>query len=262
MRESSESSSNMNNNYQAVILAAGRGSRMGKATEHSHKCLTILNGKTLLSWQLGALSKAGTKDITVVRGYRSEMLVGDFNTAENPRWAETNMVSTLFCASKFEQDTIVSYSDIVYKSNHIKDLIEKDGDIVITADKDWFSLWSSRFDNPLEDAETFQTNGDILTEIGQKSNKLINIKAQYMGLIKLSPKGWQIANSLFKSLKKDMQDNLDMTSLLSMLINKTVIKVCFVNGGWCEIDSYEDAMLYDSLLKNKGWNHDWREDHK
>lgn len=253
----------MKNNYQAVILAAGRGSRMGKATEYLHKCLTTLDGKTLLSWQLGALNKAGINDITVVRGYRSEMLVGDFNTAENPRWAETNMVATLFCASKFEQNTIISYSDIVYNSNHIKDLIEKEGDIVVTADKDWYSLWSSRFENPFEDAETFQTIGDALTEIGQKNNELKNIHAQFMGLIKFSPKGWEIANNLFRMLKKDVQDNLDMTSLLSMLINKTVaIKVSFVSGGWCEVDSYEDALLYESLLKNNGWNHDWREKHK
>jgi len=248
--------------YQAIILAAGRGSRMGKATEHSHKCLTVLNDKTLLDWQLGALTNAGINDITVVRGYRSEMLVGDFKTAENPRWAKTNMVATLFCAPKFEQDTIISYSDIVYKSNHIKELLEKDGDIVIAADKDWYSLWSARFNDPLEDAETFQANGDTLTEIGQKNNKVENINAQYMGLIKFSPKGWEIANSLFRDLKKDVQDKLDMTSLLSMLINKTEIKICYVNGGWCEVDSYEDAVLYERLLRNKGWSHDWRETYK
>ena len=259
MQKSLGNSLNMNNNYQAVILAAGRGSRMGKATEFSHKCLTILGDKTLLSWQLESLTRAGINDITVVRGYRSEMLIGDFKTAENPRWAETNMVSTLFCAPKFEYDTIISYSDIVYKSNHIKDLIENEGDIVITADKDWYSLWSSRFKDPLEDAETFQTDGDRLIKIGKKSKELKNIQGQFMGLIKFSPKGWELANNFYKSLEKNLQDNLDMTSLLSMLINNTFeIKVSFVNGGWCEVDSYEDVKLYENLLKNNNWAHDWR----
>ena len=253
----------MKNNYQAIILAAGRGSRMGEKTKYSHKCLTILNGKTLLNWQISALSKAGINDITVVRGYKSEMLVGDFQTAENPRWAKTNMVTTLFCAPKIERDTIISYSDIVFKSQHIKKLINKKGDIVITADRDWYSLWSSRFINPLEDAETFQTNGDILTRIGQKNNALENITAQYMGLIKFSPKGWDIAISIFKGLKKNIQDKLDMTSFLSLLIkNSILIKVKFVNGGWCEVDSYEDVKLYEKLLKNKCWSHDWRENYK
>ncbi len=253
----------MKNDSQAIILAAGRGSRMGIKTKYSHKCLTVLNGKTLLNWQIGALSKAGITDIVVVRGYRSEMLIGDFQTAENPRWAKTNMVTTLFCAPKIEHDTIISYSDIVYKSQHIKNLIKKKGDIVITADKDWYSLWSSRFINPLEDAETFQTDGDTLIRIGQKNSSLENITAQYMGLVKFSPKGWNIANSIYKGLKKNLQDQLDMTSFLSILIKNSIsIKVSFVNGGWCEIDSYEDVILYEKLLKKKSWSHDWRENYK
>jgi len=248
----------MNISYQAIILAAGRGSRMGKATEHSHKCLTILDDQTLLAWQLEALKSSGIKDVTVVRGYKSEMLTGDFNTTENPRWAETNMVATLFCAPRFKQDTIVSYSDIVYSSNHVKDLMEKEGDIVITADKNWLSLWSSRFDNPLEDAETFQADGDILISIGDKNNTLENIEAQYMGLSKFSPNGWQIAKDLFDSLSSERQDKLDMTSLLSLLLSETKIKVCFVSGCWCEVDSYSDVILYEKLLKAKRWSHDWR----
>ena len=259
MQRLSEIFLNMSNNYQAVILAAGRGSRMGKSTERSHKCLTILNNKTLLNWQQDALRDAGVSSITVIRGYRSEMLQGDFKTVENPRWAETNMVATLFCAPKFEQETVISYSDIVYPSKHVKDLMEKEGDVVISADKDWFSLWSSRFDNPLEDAETFQTDGDILKVIGEKNNKLINIEAQYMGLLKFSPKGWDIAYNLFKSLNKQQQDKLDMTSLLSLLLKKIDIKVSFVNGAWCEVDSYEDVITYEKLLKNKNWKHDWIE---
>lgn len=207
-------------NYKAIILAAGRGSRMGSTTEKSHKCLTILQGKTLLDWQLSALRTAGVKDITVVRGYRSEMLQGDFETAENPRWSETNMVGTLFCAPKIETDTIVSYSDIVYSEKHIEQLMEQDGDIVITADKEWLKLWSARFENPLDDAESFKTNGDVLTEIGGKEDKIENIQAQYMGLLKFSPNGWDTAFQIYNSLEQEKQDKMDMTSFLYCLLNK------------------------------------------
>ena len=37
---------------RALILAAGRGSRMGKETESKPKCFSILSGKRLLDWQL------------------------------------------------------------------------------------------------------------------------------------------------------------------------------------------------------------------
>jgi len=247
------------NNYKGLILAAGRGSRMGKSTEKSHKCLTVLKGRTLLDWQLSTLRKSGIKDITVIRGYRSEMLQGDFNTAENPRWSETNMVATFFCAPEFKTDTIVSYSDIVYSYKHIEDLIEQEGDIVITADNKWFNLWSARFENPLEDAETFKTVGNILIEIGKKNDKMENIQAQYMGLLKFSPRGWNIASQLFNSLEKERQDKLDMTSFLSMLINQIEIKVAFVEGKWCEVDCYNDVETYERILKeNNNWSHDWR----
>ena len=241
----------------AIILAAGRGSRMGRSTENSHKCLTILNKKTLLEWQQESLRQAGADNITVVRGYKAEMIKGNFRTIDNPRWAETNMVATLFCATKIKEDTIISYSDIVYSSGHIKDLIGKKGDIVITADRDWLSLWSSRFANPYEDAETFKTEGDRLTVIGEKNDNLENIEAQYMGLVKFSPRGWDLAYNIFSNMKKNQQDSLDMTSLLSLLLLKIDVKVVFVKGAWCEVDSYNDVILYEQMLKDKEWSHNW-----
>lgn len=247
------------NKYNAVILAAGRGSRMGDSTKKSHKCLTILMGKTLLDWQLKALEGSGIKNITVVGGYRSKMLNGKFNKLENSRWSETNMVSSFFCYPKIKTETIVSYSDIVYSESHVSSLMKVDGDIVILADQAWLKLWSIRFNNPLSDAESFKTEGNVLKEIGKSENKIENIQAQYMGLLKFSPKGWVIANEAFNLLKKKDQDQIDMTSFLSILIKKTQIKVAFISGGWCEVDSNSDVKAYEICLENNAnWTHDWR----
>ena len=54
----------------AIILAAGRGSRMKNLTSDKPKCLVQLNGKTLIQWQLDALNQAGISNIAVVTGYR------------------------------------------------------------------------------------------------------------------------------------------------------------------------------------------------
>jgi len=248
------------NNHKALILAAGRGSRMGDHTTNSHKALTRISGKTLLEWQINSLKLSNIDKITVVRGYNSQMLKGDFYTIENNRWMETNMVYSFFCAPEFDCKTIVSYSDITYSSEHVKKLIEHKGDIIITADKSWYNLWSLRFEDPFLDAETLKTNeNNHLTEIGGKSNSLSEIEAQYMGLLKFSPKGWHIAFELFNSLDLEQRDKLDMTTFLSILKDRIDINVLFVDGKWCEVDTYSDLLIYKNKLKEKKeWNHDWR----
>ena len=55
-------------NNRALILAAGRGSRMGKETALKPKCFTILDGKRLLDWQFESLNAAGIDHISVITG--------------------------------------------------------------------------------------------------------------------------------------------------------------------------------------------------
>lgn len=102
---------------KAIILAAGRGSRMKSLTDERPKCMVELRGKTLLEWQLAALRDAGIREIAIVTGYKRELLAEQgLVEFHNPRWAQTNMVSSLACAEAWLQDepSIVSYSDIFY----------------------------------------------------------------------------------------------------------------------------------------------------
>ena len=54
---------------RAIILAAGRGSRMKTLTEKIPKCLVHLREKPLIEWQLAAIREAGITEIAVVTGY-------------------------------------------------------------------------------------------------------------------------------------------------------------------------------------------------
>jgi len=245
---------------RALILAAGRGSRMGEETASKPKCFTIIDGKRLLDWQFKSLNEAGLKDISVVTGYKAEMFENDFPKYHNKRWSETNMVASLFCVDPFEGDSIISYSDIVYNKEHIIKLIKSKSDITLTADRDWVELWKLRFENPLDDAETFKSDGSRLIEIGGKTNNIEEIEAQYMGLLKFSQKGWQIVFDAYQSLCDKDKDNMDMTKMLNLLLSKSVeINVIFINGGWCEADEYSDILAYENELKtNANWKHDWR----
>jgi hypothetical protein len=47
--------------------------------------------------------------------------------------------------------------------------------------------------------------------------------------------------------------------LNELLEQNTPIRVVFVNGKWCEADSYSDILAYEKELDtNKNWQHDWR----
>ena len=92
------------NDIAGIILAAGRGSRMKELTAEKPKCLLELAGKPLLHWQLAAMRRAGIEKSLVVRGYAGHCLQGDFETVENPRWENTNMLSSLLCAKDFASD--------------------------------------------------------------------------------------------------------------------------------------------------------------
>jgi len=146
---------------KGIILAAGRGSRMGRLTEHLPKCLTKVNGMPLLEHQIAALQDAGIHEIALVTGYKAECLK-NYGTHQfyNDKWEKTNMVYSLYCAQEWleESPCIISYSDILYESQIIKELMKAEGAAVIAYDPNWLELWSKRFDNPLDDAETFRMN--------------------------------------------------------------------------------------------------------
>ena len=237
---------------RAVILAAGRGSRMGNLTEEAPKCLVPLAGRALLEWQMDALRRAGIREIGAVRGYKAHLLDGrGLVTFDNSRWADTNMVASLACAGEWlrEAPTIVSYSDIFYPPAAVRALMNARGDIAITYDPDWLSLWSERFDDPLSDAETFRLDGTQVVEIGRRAAALADIRGQYMGLLKFTPGGWRAVQGYVKSLPAERRDRLDMTSLLSGLIGRGErIQAVRVSGPWGEVDNAADLALYERMI--------------
>jgi len=254
----------MTEQYRGVILAAGRGSRLGGLTDARPKCLVPLAGRPLLHWQLDGFRAAGVTDVTVVRGYRKEMLAGDFHTLDNPDWERTNMVATLLRADEILRSgpTLVSYSDIVYRPSHLAALRDTDGDVAICADRRWLELWSLRFVDPLSDAETFREEDGALREIGQRTDTLADIQGQYMGLLKFTPRGWGGVRDYLHGIGPEAVARLDMTGLLGRLLGLgTEIRVCPVLGGWVEVDNPEDITLYeDRLGRDGGWSHSWLAD--
>lgn len=235
---------------RAIILAAGRGSRMKALTEDRPKCLVELHGKALLDWQLEALRGAGIKEIGIVTGYKRELLATRASHEfHNARWAETNMVSSLACADAWltEEPCIVSYSDIFYKSSGATSLMSLPAALGITYDPNWLELWSQRFEDPLSDAETFRITPDgTVLEIGNKPKSTAEVQGQYMGLLRFTPEGWAEIVRIRTALDQATRDRMHMTGTLQKVIEEGRVSVKAVpySGEWGEVDSNDDLEFY------------------
>ena len=250
-----------------VVLAAGRGSRMDEETRDKPKCLTEVAGRKLIDWQISGLYAGGVEQVAVVGGYKSELLEGRGNlTLENPRWKSTNMVATMCHASQLleQRGGVISYSDIVFHPDHVRAILNEKSDIAITYDSQWLSLWKERFEDPLDDAETFLAKDGRLLSIGSRPRSIDEIKGQYMGLLKFSKDGWAKTSQFLSAIPEEEVDQMDMTTLLQKLLNHGVqIATIEVKGQWCEIDNKTDLDLCrrrtsDADHGRKNWLHDWR----
>lgn len=239
---------------KAIILAAGRGSRMKSMTDEKPKCLVELHGKALLDWQLDALRGAGINEIAIVTGYKRELLSGrGLVEFHNSRWAETNMVSSLACAAAWleSEPCIVSYSDIFYSSAAVQSLMNSGASLAVTYDPDWLSLWSQRFGDPLLDAETFRLGSSgVLREIGNKPQTVAEVQGQYMGLLRFTPDGWAEVVRIRSNLSDEQKDKMHMTGTLQKVIEADRVSIVGIPymGKWGEVDSQEDLKSYNKQV--------------
>jgi choline kinase len=87
----------------AIILAAGRGSRLAPVTGTDPKCLATVGGRTLLARHIEALRSADISEIAVVVGCQSDRVRREGGPAvhyyvENTRFSQTNSLYSLWLA--------------------------------------------------------------------------------------------------------------------------------------------------------------------
>ena len=92
---------------KAIILAAGKGIRLGTLTDNIPKGMIKLFGKTLIERQIEIYRNCGIDDTTIVTGYKSEMIhFSGINYIKNQNFATTNINESFFCASEKLSDSV------------------------------------------------------------------------------------------------------------------------------------------------------------
>lgn len=256
---------------KAIILAAGKGTRLKHMTEALPKCLAIqLNGKTLLQTQIETLRRCGIFDVVVVRGYMGDKInYPRLRYVWNRDYEKNNILGSLMTAEgEFEGNVLVSYSDIWYEESVVMKLLRSDKDIAIGVDIDWKDYYEGRKDHPIEEAENVIFDSDNrVVKIGKIAATGVEVHGEFIGMMKLTSRGCAIFKEHFRRAKalydgKPFQRarefrNAYLTDILQDMADLGVPIHCEIIGSkWKEIDTVEDfkkaeASLHKSKNKNQ-----------
>ena len=248
-------------NTSVIIIAAGLGSRLKKYTDNLPKCMLDFAGKTLLQRQLEAFKINGLNKISVIRGFKKEKInYPDLTYFENKEYKNNNILNSMMYAEEaLNGHVIVSYSDILFEKEVVKRLMESEHDISIVVDIDWRGYYINRKDHPINEAENviFDANNNVV-EIGKILTEKHDVHGEFIGMLKLSPRGSEIFKKHFHRAKdlywnKPFQrakifQKAYITDIIQDMTDLGVpIHCVIIERGWKEIDTEED---YKNALKS------------
>jgi|TARA_B100001750_G_scaffold45982_1_gene34225 choline kinase len=237
-----------------IILAAGMGSRLKPLTNDKPKCMVKLFNETLIERQIKIFHNCNIDDITIVTGYRGELInIPDVNYVKNKNYEKTNMNESLFCALEPSNSPIlVTYSDIVFEQKIIEQMLEVTEGIRLAVSLNWKKNYQNRRLHPLSEAENvLMENGRVLQIRKNISESSQNQQiGEFLGIMMLSPDNVKILLEKYSYLKQNHKgtfhnapslSNAYITDMLQELIDSSIsVDPVFIQGMWHEIDTPED----------------------
>ncbi len=233
-----------------IFLAAGKGSRFYNKTR-VNKCLLKIGKKPLIKILIDEIKKTNIKNINIVTGYRSKYLKKKLTEYKkikfiyNKLYNKREMTHSLIVGlKKMKNDTIISYTDIMFNSNIINKIIKhKKKNIVLPILKNWRKVWKIRGKSANLDGETIFLKKNRLIEIGSRIKKINDVKYQYMGIIFIPKSKIKKIIKIYENLNN--KKNIHLTNFLNLLLKKKmIVNTLKISKGWYEFDDYEDYKNY------------------
>lgn len=233
---------------KALILAAGLGTRLKPITDDRPKCLVSVNGKTIIKKQIENLYENGITDITIISGYKSEileeMVYSEFpriNIINSVDYQNTNNMYSSYLAKDImkNEEFLMMNADVFFDSSIIKALLE--------------------FPHPNAIVTDIGEYNDESMKVIEKNNRLIKISKQIV-------REEALGNSIdvykfskdagilyFDTCKEYIEGKHEMKLwsevALNDILDKIEFKACALNGRWVEIDNHEDLALAEKIFK-------------
>ena len=242
---------------QAVILAAGMGSRLGKYTKSSTKCMVKVDGISLIERVFMSLRNVGIKNVVIVTGYCSKKLVDFVNEKKgnleityvnNPDYAETNNIYSLWLASEYmcSDDTILFESDLIFDPEIVKNIVEAPYPDVVTV---------SHFENWMDGTVALFDRKKRITSFDDKSNFSWDETSNYYKTVNI----YKLSCTFFKRWYKPFLDAYikacgygsyyEMVLKVIANINDSNLMALDITGKkWYEIDTPQDLQIAQTMF--------------
>ncbi len=234
---------------KALILAAGRGSRLRPITDARPKAMVEVQGTPVVFKQIANLVENGVTDIVVVVGYKADFIVQELKreypfvkVIVNNEYDRTNNMYSAYLAARavYEEPFLLMNADVFFDSAVITELLRNEFENAIVVDKGAF--------NP-ESMKVKSRFGKI-TEISKQI-----IKEDAFGVsidvYRVSSKGSRI---LFDKIADYIENRGELNHWTEVAINDILADVdfvpCLLRGRWVEIDTYEDLMIANRVFSN------------
>jgi choline kinase len=231
---------------QAIIMAAGKGSRLGKLTEETPKSLLEIKGRKLLDINISLLHKYGIWDITIVTGFQDKKImeaVADIPGVEcvyNPFYDFTNVIGSFYMGmGKLHDDFIYLHADTIYDPVILEELLTDSGDIVLPVDS-----------KPCDDeAMKVRVDNGKVVEITKEMDNTV-AAGEFIGVAKIKK---NVINDLQKYTTEILRNKVYSSyfeGAIQMVLDthRYNVKMIDTNGKfWGEVDFEED---YNRASKN------------
>jgi choline kinase len=233
---------------KAIILSAGKGSRLLPLTAERPKCLIELSGKSLLEWQLDVLQGAGIADILVVTGFADHLVDAvaakraGVRTAFNPFYhVADNLGSVWMAGGELDRDMLLLNGDTLVSPPLLRRVLDaRTGPIAVTVDE------KQGYDS--DDMKVLR-DGDRLLRIG-KALEPGAYNAESIGLLAFRGKGPRLfAEEVDRMMRQPDGTRLWYLRAIDALAQGGAdVRTVSIRGEeWQEVDFPEDVVKAKAL---------------
>jgi choline kinase len=237
----------------ALLLAAGTGSRLYPLTQNAPKCLTMVNGRSILERLIFSLNLHGFNRLVVVTGYMEKHIrnflgnrIGsiEIDYIFSPLFDTTNNIYSLWMARKvINESFLLLESDLVFDASLLETMLAPDR-IAVAKMQPWMNGACVTIDK-YKRVKAFLT-GDA-ESFGEIKYKTVNIYS-------ISLTSWrQIVKQLDKHISDGQVQYYYEIVFAEMISDGTLSfdSVSFDNKPWYEIDTIEDLAKAEQLLSDR-----------